>query len=359
MLKAKDLFKKYRKILIIIGRGLSVGLSLLLVVFCNMFKSLNEENINIKVELLKNLQDPLTWILSFSIAIAWSVVYFVVYQTCKEKKLQENQPLFIKYDTLNKSKCNNFRDFIKKVVNVKRKKDAYYTMMERKLEKVQFLQEKIPEDKRNNSKFKILKDRELDIIKKSTNEYIEEHFSALSVKYNRVKLEDFTFAVSSSKVTDKTFSNEKNKVFTKLSTKIIGGVLLSMSGVSILSTLKGVFEWKETGLWITLLVILVSIFCQIYFASGDADTIVDSEIIAPIKTKIEIIEASMLWNEADMTNKPMQKLIDEYVIQENKELQEKKATITKAELDYLQKHKEEIDKKIIDEEMKGDKNNGS
>ena len=117
-----------------------------------------------------------------------------------------------------------------------------------------------------------------------------------------------------------------------------------MSGVGILSTLRGVFEWKDTGLWITLLLIVVSIFMQIYCASVDADTIVDSEIIAPTKTKIKIIEHSLLWKEADMTNKPFYQMINEHIKKQKPKVEEqkKKVTITREELEYLEKNRESI-----------------
>ena len=352
--RTRDFFKKYRRVLIVIGRVLSVAFSLLLVLLCNMFKSINTENFNLKVELIKNMKDPLTWILSISIALAWAVIYFVVYTTCKEKKLADNQPLFVKYETLNKSKCNNFRDFIKTVVNVKRKKDAYYEKMENELAKVQLAMEKIPVEKSEGKRMAKLKSKEQEIIRKSTPEYIEQHFISLSVKYNRVKLEHFTFAITTGKTTDQTFSNEKRRLYTKLAGRIVTGVLLGMCGISILGTLKGIFEWKDTGLWITLIVILITIFIQIYMATDDADVIVNSEIIAPTLTKIEIIEESLLWKDADMKNKPLEKLIDNYVAEQNKVEEEKKPVkISLAQLQYLEKHKEEIDKKI-EEEMKGE-----
>ena len=351
--RTRDLFKKYRKVLIVIGRALSVVVSLVLVVLCNMFKSINTDNFNLKVELVKNMKNPLTWILSFSIAIAWAIIYYVVYTTCKEKKLHENQPLFVKYDTLNKSKCNNFRDYIK-LVNIKRKKDAYYEKMENELAKVQLFMERIPVEKSEGKRMAKLKHKEQEVIRKSTPEYVEKHFLSLSVKYNRVKLEHFTFAITSGKATDQTYSNEKKKLYSKLVGRIFVGTVLGMCGVSILSTLKGIFEWKDTGLWITLLVILISIFVQIYMATDDAEVIVNTQIIAPTLTKIEIIEESLLWKDADMKNKPLEKLINDYVSEQNKAEEEKKPVkISLAQLQYLEKHKEEIDKKI-EEEMKGE-----
>ena len=359
--RTRDFFKKYRKALLIIGRVVSVAFSLLLVLMCNMFKSINTDGFNFKVELTKNIKDPLTWVLSISIALAWAVIYFVVYTTCKEKKIQDNTPMFQKYDTLNKNKCNNFRDYIK-VVNVKRKKDAYFEKMENELAKVQTAMEKIPVEKSEGKKMQRLKHQEQEIIRKSTPEYISQHFISLSVKYNRVKLEHFTFAITTGKTTDQTFSNEKKRLYTKIFTRIVSGVMIGICGVSILSTLQGIFEWKDTGLWITLTLILLTIFIQIYMATDDAEVIVNSEIIAPTLTKIEIIEESMLWKGADMKNKPFEKMIDDFVAKENKEKvveEEKKSVkISMAQLDFLQRHKEEIDKQI-EEEMKGEINNGN
>lgn len=350
MVRVSDLFRKYRRVLVVVGRVLSVALSLLLVVFCNMFKSINEENFNFQVEFMKNIKDPLTWVLSLAISLAWVVVYTVVFMTVKEKKIAANIDLLDDFETKNKNRPNNFREYLKQVENVKRKKTAYYEKMENELAKIQASMERIPLEQEHSKKMHRLKAKEADVIRKSSEEYIEEHFLSLSVKYNRVSLEHFTFAITSAKVTDQTNSNENKKFARKIVGRIISGLLISMSGVGILSTLRGVFEWKDTGLWITLLLIVVSIFVQIYCASIDADTIVDSEIIAPTKTKIKIIEDSLLWDKADMTNKPFFKMVNDWVKEHKpKEPEKKTAKITMEELQYLEKHKEEIQKAILSE----------
>ena len=351
--RTQEFFKKYRRVLVVMGRIGSIIMSLLLVVFCNMFKSFNEENFDFKASFLKNMKDPLTWILAVSVAVAWTVVYVVVYQFSKEKKIEDNKPTFIKFETLNKSKPNNMRDFIKKVINPRRKKLAYYEKMELKLMKVQTAMEKIPVEKIDSKKYSALKLQEEEIIAKSSAEYVNKNLLHLSAKYNVVKLEHFTFAISDTKTTDQTDSREKKKLARKVLGKVMLGTLGSMCGVSIFSTLNGMFEWKDSGLWVTLLMIIITIFMQMYLATDDANVLVDSEIIAPTLNKIEILEEAMLWKEADMSNKPFEKMVDDYIVKQNKELQEKKsATISKAELDYLQKHKEEINKLIMDEQLK-------
>ena len=358
--RTQEFFKKYRRVLVVMGRIGSVLLSLLLVVFCNMFKSFNADNFNFKGEFIKNLNDPLTWILAVSVAVAWTVVYVVVYSFSKEKKIEDNKATFIKFHTLNKSRPNNMRDFIKKVINPRRKRLAYYDKMENKLMKVQTEIEKIPMEKLESDKYKKLKAQESDIIAHSSSEYVEKHLLHLNAKYNVVKLEHFTFAISDIKTTDQTDSKEKKKLGKKLAAKILLGTLGSMCGVSIFTTLEGMFEWNDSSLWITLIMILITIFMQVYFATDDANVLVDSEIIAPTLNKIEILEEAMLWEEADMKNKPFEKMVDDYIEQENKELQKKKsATISRAELEYLQNHKEEINNLMLKEqEMKGEQNDG-
>ena len=353
--RSKEFFSKYRRVLIILGRCGSVVVSLVLVLFCNMFKSFNQEGFNFKAEFTKNLKDPLTWILAVSVAVAWAVVYIVVYMFCKEKKVEENKPLIVKFNELNRNKPNNFRDFLKRVINPRRKKLAYYDKMERSLMRVQNAIEKIPVDKLECKKHLRLKREEELIISKSTPEYVNKNLLHLNAKYNVVKLEHFTFAISSSKTTDQTNSNEKRKLARKLAGKICLGTVGSICGVSILSTLNGMFEWKETGLWITLLMILISIFIQVYFATDDANVLVDSEIIAPTLNKIEILEEAIMWKEADMKNKPFEKMVNELVEKQNKEAEQKKsATITAAELEYLQKNRVAINEAIMNDIKKGE-----
>lgn len=356
MVKVSDLFKKYRRALVVIGRIFSVILSLVLVLFCNMFQSLHEENFNFQVEFIKNLQRPLTWVLSLAISLAWVVIYAVVFTTVKEKKIASEKALFEEFETKNKNRPNNMRDYLKLVENVKRKKTAYYDKMENELSKIQAHIEKFPIEKEDCRKVQKLKKKEQEIIRKSSPEYVDEHLLSLSVKYNRVSLEHFTFAITSAKVTDKTESNEQKKFFRKIFSRVITGVLISISGVGIVSSLKGVFEWKDTGLWITLLLILVSIFMQVYCASVDADMIVDSEIIAPTKTKIKIIDDSLLWSEADLTNKPFEKMINDYIEKNRPSPTKPKAKITLEELKFLEKHKQEIAEAIQKE--KGEEENG-
>lgn len=355
MIKMSDIFKKYRRALVVVGRVCSVILSLVLVLFCNMFQAIHEENFNFKAEFVKNLQKPLTWVLALAISLAWVVIYAVVFTTVKEKKILSEKALFEEFEIKNKNRPNNMREYLKQVENVKRKKTAYYDKMEAELSKVQTQLEKIPPENGNSKKALKLKEKEQEIIRKSSSQYVNEHLLSLSVKYNRVSLEHFTFAITSAKVTDKTESNEQRKFFTKIFVRVITGVLISISGVGIVSSLKGVFEWKDTGLWITLLLILVSILMQVYCASVDADSIVDSEIIAPTKTKIKIIDDSLLWSEADLTNKPFEKMINDYIENNKPKVEEKKPVkITLEQLEYLEKHKEEIAKAILQE--KGENN---
>lgn len=358
MVKVGDIIKKYRKALSVLGRIISVIVALALVVVCNMLTNINAEDFNFKAEFFKNLKDPLTWVLSMSIAMSWAIIYAVVFSFIKDRKIIDNANLFAEYEELNKNKPHNFGDYLKRVENPIRKETAYIAKMEKALAKVQYAMENMTPERQNGRKYKKLVEKERQIIERSTPEYINTHFLCLSVKYNRVLLEHFTFAITSAKVTDKTKSDEQSKFARKIVSKVILGILIGISGISILSSLTVMFDWKDTGLWVTLIMIVLSIFMQIYFASIDADSIVDSEIIAPTKIKMKIIQESLLWKEADMTNKPFLKLVEKYM-EENKPKEEptkKTTTITQAQLDYLNKHREEIDQKIKEEEdNNGDK----
>ena len=70
--------------------------------------------------------------------------------------------------------------------------------------------------------------------------------------------------------------------------------------------------------------IILTIFIQIYFATIDAENLVDSEIIAPTQTKIKIIEDSMLWEKADFSKNPFKKIVDDYVKEHLPKEEEKK-----------------------------------
>lgn len=357
MVTAKSIFKKYRRTFTNIGRSLAIILSLLLVLFCNMFKAINEENFNFKAEFVKNLKSPLTWGLAIAVSIAWVVVYINAYQISKEKKIKENAEVFEEYKVKNNSKPNNFRDYINKVENVHRKEKAYIAKMEYELAKVQSAMESIPMEKHNSKKYKKLKEKEADIIFRSTPEYIKEHFLSLSVKYNRVTLEHFTFAFTTGKLTDQTDSKEKNKFASKVFSRIVSGVFISICGVSILGSLQGMFEWKDGVLWITLGTIIMSIILQVYCAMADADAIVDSEIIAPTITKIKIIDDSLLWAEADMTHKPLEMLVKQHIenTRPKEEIQDDEAEITLEQLEYIKRHEKEINEAIAKEESDNSK----
>lgn len=347
IIRIGDLIKKYRKALVVVGRVFAILVALVLVVFCNMLESLGEESFDFNAEFAKNLHSPLTWVLAISVSLAWLVFYTITYTTIKERKVNDNMNLFNKFDEVNKVRPNNFGDYLRLVINPYRKSKAYHDKMENALAKVQGQLEKIPLEKKDTKKYLKLKNKEQEIIRKSTPQYIEEHFLSLSVKYNRVTLEHFTFAITNTRVTDKTNSDESKKLGAKLFVKMISGVMISICGVSIFYSLKVIFNFRETGLWVTLIMIILTIFIQIYFATIDAENLVDSEIIAPTQTKIKIIEDSMLWEKADFSKNPFKKIVDDYV-QEHlpKEEEKKQAKISMAELEYLQKHRDEINKEI-------------
>lgn len=349
--RISDFFKKYRKFLSNVGRVLSVVISLVLVVFCSMLTSIGDEDFNFKAEFLKNLKAPLTWVLSIAIAVAWAVIYTVVFGVVKERKLLDNKALFDDFNIKNKNRAHNFGEYLKRVENMRRKRSAYLDKMERELSKVQNVMERIPLEKHHTSRYLKLKKKEENIIMKSTPQYIDKHLLSLSVKYNRVSIEHFTFAVTTARVTDKTNSEEHKQFAKKIFNKVIFGVLIGLSGVSILSTLTVIFEWKDAGMWVTLIMIILSLFIQVYTASLDAETITDSEIISPTQTKIKILEESCLWREADFTNKPFEKIINNWVKenQPKEEVAKPKVQISMAELEYLQKHREEINQEIAKE----------
>lgn len=356
--KITDFFKKYRKVLSILGRIFSVIFSLVLVVFCSMLSSIGDTDFDFKGEFFKNLKDPLTWVLSVAIAMAWAVIYTVFFQFVKEKKLADNESLFKEFKEKNKNKPHNFGDYLKRVENIRRKKTAYIEKMEQKLALVQNAMEKIPLEKHSTKRYLKLKRKEEDILFKSTPKYIGEHLLSLSVKYNKVSIEHFTFAITTAKVTDKTNSEEHKQFARKVFGKIIFGVLIGISGVSILSTLTVMFNWKDSGMWVTLLMIIITLFFQVYMASLDAETITDSEIIAPTQTKIKIIDESLLWKEADLSNKPFEKMVRNWIKehQPKEEEQKPKVQISMAELEYLQKHREQINQEI-EKEVKENVNN--
>ena len=348
--KITDFFKKYRKALSVIGRIFSVVFSLVLVVFCSMLSSIGETDFDFKGEFTKNLKSPLTWVLAVAIALAWAVIYTVFFTFVKEKKLADNISLFKEFSEKNKNKPHNFGDYLKRVENIRRKKTAYIEKMENKLAVVQNLMEKIPLEKHNTKRYLKLKRKEEDILFKSTPKYISEHILSLSVKYNKVSIEHFTFAITTARVTDKTNSEEHKLFARKVFGKIIFGVLIGISGVSILSTLTVIFNWKDSGMWVTLLMIIITLFVQVYMASLDAETITDSEIIAPTETKIKIIDESLLWKEADLSNKPFENIVNKWVAEhqpkEETPKEKPKVQISMAELEYLQKHREEINQQI-------------
>lgn len=349
VIRISDLFKKYRKTLIVIGRTLAIIVALVLVVFCNMLESIGDKDFDFKAEFAKNLHSPLTWVLAISVSLAWVVFYTITYTSIKERKINENMYLFNKFDEVNKVRPNNFGEYLRLEVNPNRKAKAYHDKMENALAKVQGQLEKIPLEKKDTKKYIKLKNKEQEIIRKSTPQYIEEHFLSLSVKYNRVTLEHFTFAITNTRVTDKTNSDESKKLGAKLFLKMVSGVMISICGVSIFYSLNVIFNFRETGLWVTLIMIILTIIIQIYFATLDAENLVDSEIIAPTQTKIKILEDSMLWKKADFSKNPFRKMVDEYVQEHipKEEVKEKKqARISIAELEYLQKHRDEINKEI-------------
>ena len=357
--RISDFFRKYRRVLSVTGRIFSVVFSLVLVVFCSMLKSIGEEGFDFKTEFIKNLKSPLTWILSVAIALSWAVIYVVFFIFVKEKKIEDNANIFKEFEEKNRNKPHNFGDYLKRVENIRRKKTAYIEKMENALAKVQNAIELIPLERHHTKRFKKLKRKEEDILSKSTPQYIDDHILCLSVRYNKVSIEHFTFAITTAKVTDKTNSDEHKQFARRVFSKIIFGVLIGISGVSILSTLTVIFDWKDSGMWVTLLMIIITLFMQVYMASLDAETITDSEIIAPTQTKIKIIDESLLWKEADLSHKPFENIVNKWVAEHQPKEEETpkekpKVQISMAELEYLQKHREEINKQIEKEVLQNE-----
>lgn len=374
-IKKKNYFKQFRRAFVVLGRFLAVILSVAIVVLCNMVTSVNLGNLTFKDLLVKNLHDIKTYITSIAISISWAVVYWVVYMTCREKKLDDDnsKEIITSYKIANKTRPYNFADYIKKVENINRKKEAYSEMMEERLAKVQSkiedirAEDQVPETKHKfiYKRYLALKDKEKDIIYKSTDEYINTHILSLSVKYNRVKLSHFVLPDSFAEVTDKTESQEKKKLTNKLISKVTMGALLGLCGFSILTCIGDLFSWNTAGFWLTIVSVILSLFIQGYFASDLADTLVDSEILAPCKMKTKIIEDSLCWEFADIKGKPFQEYVNQFMEKEKEQLGEQEkpketVKITQAQLEYLEKHREEINEQIINEEMKkGEDVNGN
>ena len=348
----KNLFKKYRRVLTLIGRGFSIVFSIILVVFCNMFQSIHEENFNLIISIQKSFEDPIFWLLIVAINLAWVVIYMNFYTIAKEKKLSEpsSQEIINEFTILNKRRPKNFNEFVK-VENLRRKKESYVDMMNDKLAEVQIKLEKFPLEKMNTEKYRLLKEQEQDIINKLDDKYIEENLFTLTTKYNRVRMDDFRLCFTNAKTSDKTTSEEDKKLAKTISARMILGILSSTLMVGVTASLSGLFSFKDEGFWITITMVIVTCFIQIYFGSSNADKLTDSEILAPTVVKSEIIRESLVWDNADKKDDDLQRALDKYIQDSLPKEPEapKKAVITQAELEYLQKHKEEISKEIEEE----------
>lgn len=349
---------KYKKILTYLGRVFAIIMSILLVIFCKMLDSIDDENFNFTNELIKNLKTPMLWATLISMSLCWEIVYFTVYTFYRDKKLnsQESREIFAEYKAVYKIKPTNLSDYLKYVENPKRKKVAYIEMMESKLEFVQNKLEKIPMEKYGSKLHKKLVNKEKTIIEHLNENYINEHIFKLSVKYNRVRVSDFMLDRNTNAIiTDKTKSNESNKITNMAILKLFSSIFFSFIVVSFAFTLNAEFKFKSNGFWITIIVVLLNCLIQAYFGASFSNKVTDSEIIAPTIIKTDIIKASLQWENSKRQDnefsKAFYKLVDD--LKEKEDLKEKKkVVISQAELEYLSKHKEEIQEKIIEENEK-------
>lgn len=331
-------------------RIISIAASIVLALFLKMFDGFVDDQFDFNAELQSNFKDPSFWLLTGVLNIVWLIVYYSVYTIKRDAILASDDwnQTADRYRKLNSMKIKNFVDFIR-ILNLKRKKEAYQKKWNRKLVRVQARIERNLNllnwrllRKYANWRLVHLRAKEQRRKDKLDETYIDSNINYLFARYNHVSINDFTFnKYTEARITDKTSSNEDKRLLAIGTKKILLGFLINgitVAGVTYI--MEGVMTFKQTGFWITLLSIFISSIIQVYFAISAAKKITDSEIIGPTIVKTKILEDSLMWSEADSSNIEFLKALNEQLYPTPK-----KITITKEQLERIQQdnaeHKEE------------------
>lgn len=324
-----------------IVRIISIAASIVLALFLKMFDGFVDDEFDFNAELQSNFKDPTFWLLTGVLNIVWLIVYYSVYTIKRDSILASDEWIQIadRYRKLISMKIKNFVDYIR-LINLKRKKEAYQIKWNKKLVRVQ---SKIERNlnllnwrllrRYANWKLVHLREKEQHRKDKLDDNYINDNLNYLYAKYNHVSVNDFTFSkYSEAKITDKTSSNEDKRLLAIGTNKMLIGFLINgITVIGVTYILEGVITFKQTEFWVTLLSIFISSIIQVYFAISAAKKITDSEIIGPTIVKIKILEDSLMWSEADSSNIEFMKAL-------NEQLYPKKITITKEQLEKIQQN---------------------
>ena len=324
-----------------IVRIISIAASIVLALFLKMFDGFVDDEFDFNAELQSNFKDPTFWLLTGVLNIVWLIVYYSVYTIKRDSILASDEWIQIadRYRKLVSMKIKNFVDYIR-IINLKRKKEAYQKKWNKKLV---IVQSKIERNlnllnwrllrKYANWRLVHLREKEQHRKDKLDDNYINDNLNYLYAKYNHVSVNDFTFSkYSEAKITDKTSSNEDKRLLAIGTNKMLIGFLINgITVVGVTYILEGVITFKQTEFWVTLLSIFISSIIQVYFAISAAKKITDSEIIGPTIVKIKILEDSLMWSEADSSNIEFLKAL-------NEQLYPKKITITKEQLEKIQQN---------------------
>ena len=324
-----------------IVRIISIAASIVLALFLKMFDGFVDGEFDFNAELQSNFKDPTFWLLTGVLNIVWLIVYYSVYTIKRDSILASDEWIQIadRYRKLVSMKIKNFVDYIR-LINLKRKKEAYQKKWNKKLVRVQ---SKIERNlnllnwrllrRYANWRLVHLREKEQHRKDKLDDNYINANLNYLYAKYNHVSVNDFTFSkYSEAKITDKTSSNEDKRLLAIGTNKMLIGFLINgITVIGVTYILEGVITFKQTEFWVTLLSIFISSIIQVYFAISAAKKITDSEIIGPTIVKIKILEDSLMWSEADSSNIEFLKAL-------NEQLYPKKITITKEQLEKIQQN---------------------
>ena len=324
-----------------IVRIISIAASIVLALFLKMFDGFVDDEFDFNAELQSNFKDPTFWLLTGVLNIVWLIVYYSVYTIKRDSILASDEWIQIadRYRKLVSMKIKNFVDYIR-LINLKRKKEAYQKKWNKKLV---IVQSKIERNlnllnwrllrKYANWRLVHLREKEQHRKDKLDDNYINDNLNYLYAKYNHVSVNDFTFSkYSEAKITDKTSSNEDKRLLAIGTNKMLIGFLINgITVIGVTYVLEGVITFKQTEFWVTLLSIFISSIIQVYFAISAAKKITDSEIIGPTIVKIKILEDSLMWSEADSSNIEFLKAL-------NEQLYPKKITITKEQLEKIQQN---------------------
>ena len=239
-----------------IVRIISIAASIVLALFLKMFDGFVDDEFDFNAELQSNFKDPTFWLLTGVLNIVWLIVYYSVYTIKRDAILASNEWIQIadRYRKLVSMKIKNFVDYIR-IINLKRKKEAYQKKWNKKLV---IVQSKIERNlnllnwrllrRYANWRLVHLREKEQHRKDKLDDSYINDNLNYLYAKYNHVSVNDFTFSkYSEAKITDKTSSNEDKRLLAIGTNKMLIGFLVNgITVIGVTYILEGVITFKQT-----------------------------------------------------------------------------------------------------------------